>query len=81
MTKAKTPVVEAESKAIDRWDDEGGAPASGTQPKGRPVEDQESYLEKIRPYSDAIAKIVRRVRSELRALWDADAAEVKNGGE
>jgi hypothetical protein len=49
MTKAKTPVVEAEPKAIDRWDDEGGAPASGTQPKGRPVEDQESYLEKIRP--------------------------------
>jgi hypothetical protein len=29
MTKAKTPVVDADPKAIARWDNEGGAPASG----------------------------------------------------
>jgi hypothetical protein len=29
MTKTKKPVVDADPKAIARWDSEGGAPASG----------------------------------------------------
>jgi hypothetical protein len=29
--KSKTPVVDADPKAIARWDAEGGAPASGDQ--------------------------------------------------
>jgi hypothetical protein len=72
MSKEKSSSVDADPKAIDRWDDEGGAQATSAQTKWRRVEDQKSYLKRIRPYSDAIAKILRKVRSEPRARWETD---------
>jgi hypothetical protein len=81
MTKANTPVADSDPKAVDRWDDEGGAPALGPQATGRRVEDEKSYLKGIRPYTEAIAKILRKVRSELRTRWDSDAAEGEDGSE
>jgi hypothetical protein len=81
MTKEKKSIVDADPKAIDRWDGEGGASARGDQSTGGNVKDQESYLKSIRPYSDAIAKIFRKVRSELRARWKAGAANGEDGSE
>jgi hypothetical protein len=75
MSKENNSIVDADPKAIDRWDDEGGAQGTVAQTKRLRVEDEESYLKRIRPYSDAISKILRKVRSELRTRWETDAQE------
>lgn len=81
MKNVKKRIADIDQSAVDRWNDEGGASASGSQATSGRAKGQGSYLAIIRPYSDSIAVILRKVRSKLSARWNDGLDEKVDGPE